>query len=61
MEKILFGIAKQWIAGDTIDDALKSSKLSYKNGRHAIVNKKKLYPHSENGKFEVPSRLNQHK
>ncbi len=39
MEKILFGIAKQWIAGDTIDDALKSSKLSYKNGRHAIVNK----------------------
>jgi proline dehydrogenase len=39
MEKILFGFAKQWIAGDTIDDALKSSKLSYKNGRHAIVNK----------------------
>lgn len=39
MEKILFVFAKQWIAGDTIDDALKSSKLSYKNGRHAIVNK----------------------
>lgn len=39
MEKILFGFAKQWIAGDSIDDALKSSKLSYKNGRHAIVNK----------------------
>lgn len=39
MEKILFGFAKQWIAGDSIDDALRSSKLSYKNGRHAIVNK----------------------
>ena len=39
MEKILFGFAKQWIAGDSIDDALKSAKLSYKNGRHAIVNK----------------------
>jgi len=39
MEKILFVFAKQWIAGDLIDDALKSSKLSYKNGRHAIVNK----------------------
>jgi len=39
MEKILFVFAKQWIAGDSIDDALKSSKLSYKNGRHAIVNK----------------------
>ena len=39
MEKILYGIAKQWIAGETIDDALKSVREAYKNGRHAIVNK----------------------
>jgi len=39
MEKILFKFAKQWIAGDTIDDALKSAKEAYKNGRHAIINK----------------------
>ncbi len=39
MEKALFGVAKKWIAGDTIDDALKSAHFSYKNKRHAIVNK----------------------
>ena len=39
MEKILFGIAKQWIAGETIDDALKSARESYNGGRHAIINK----------------------
>ena len=39
MEKILFRFAKQWIAGDTIEDALKSAKNAYKNGRHAIINK----------------------
>jgi len=39
MEKFLFKFAKQWIAGDDIDDALVSAKNSYKNGRHAIVNK----------------------
>jgi len=39
MEKILFGVAKQWIAGETIDDALISAKEAYKKGRHAIVNK----------------------
>ncbi|QUC64143.1 proline dehydrogenase family protein [Nitrosopumilus sp. K4] len=39
MEKFLFKFAKQWIAGDTIDDALKSAKEAYENGRHAIVNK----------------------
>lgn len=39
MEKILFGVAKQWIAGDSINDALESAKFAYKNGRHAIVNK----------------------
>lgn len=39
MEKVLFGIAKKWIAGDTIDDALKSAKTAYQNGRQAIINK----------------------
>jgi proline dehydrogenase len=39
MEKILLGVAKQWIAGETIDDALRSSKDAYTKGRHAIVNK----------------------
>jgi proline dehydrogenase len=39
MEKILYGIAKQWIAGETINDALKSVRSAYKKGRHAIVNK----------------------
>ncbi len=39
MEKVLFKVAKQWIAGDTIDDALKAAKDAYKNKRHAIVNK----------------------
>ncbi len=39
MEKILFRFANQWIAGDTIYDALDSAKLAYKNGRHAIVNR----------------------
>lgn len=39
MEKILFRFANQWIAGDTIEDALESAKAAYKNGRHAIINK----------------------
>ncbi|MGB0855662.1 MAG: proline dehydrogenase family protein [Nitrosopumilus sp.] len=39
MEKILFKIAKQWIAGDTIDDALLSAQNAYQQGRHAIINK----------------------
>jgi proline dehydrogenase len=39
MEKVLFKIAKQWIAGNTIDDALISAKNAYQSGRHAIVNK----------------------
>ncbi|MCV0366181.1 MAG: proline dehydrogenase family protein [Nitrosopumilus sp.] len=39
MEKVLFKIAKQWIAGDTIDDALVSAKNAYQLGRHAIINK----------------------
>ena len=39
MEKFLFKIAKQWIAGNTIDDALISAKNAYKAERHAIINK----------------------
>lgn len=39
MEKVLFRFAKQWIAGNTLEDALKSAKFAYDNGRHAIVNK----------------------
>lgn len=39
MEKVLFRFANQWIAGDTIHDALKSAKQAYGNGRHAIINK----------------------
>ena len=39
MEKFLFKIAKQWIAGNTIDDALTSAKNAYQSGRHSIINK----------------------
>lgn len=39
MEKVLFVIAKKWIAGDTIDDALKAARYAYQNGRQAIINK----------------------
>lgn len=39
MEKILFGFAKQWIAGNTIDDALAAAQLSYKNGMGVIINR----------------------
>jgi len=39
MEKVLFRFAKQWIAGNTIDDALHSARLSYKKGMNAIINK----------------------
>ncbi|KAG2477773.1 MAG: Proline dehydrogenase, partial [Nitrosopumilales archaeon] len=39
MEKILFRFAHQWIAGNTISDALDSAKIAYKNGRHPIINR----------------------
>ena len=39
MEKFLFKIAKKWIAGDTIDDALSSARIAYQMRRHAIINK----------------------
>jgi proline dehydrogenase len=39
MEKVLFKIAKHWIAGDTVDDALIAAKSAYSIRRHAIINK----------------------
>ncbi len=39
MEKVLFKIAKHWIAGNTVDDALISAKNAYRLRRHAIINK----------------------
>ena len=48
MEKILFGVAKQWIAGNTIDDALAAAQISYKNGMSVIINKLGEYHTSKN-------------
>lgn len=48
MEKILFRVAKQWIAGDTINDALAAAQNSYKNGMSAIINKLGEYHTSKN-------------
>ena len=48
MEKVLFKVAKQWIAGDTIDDALSAAKDAYRNKRHAIINKLGEYHKSKN-------------
>ncbi|MEO9308334.1 MAG: proline dehydrogenase family protein [Nitrososphaera sp.] len=39
VEKVLFKIARQWIAGDTMDDALQSARQANKNGMNAILNK----------------------
>jgi proline dehydrogenase len=39
MEKVLFKIAKQWIAGDTMEEAIKSARNANKNGMGAILNK----------------------
>ena len=39
IEKILFKVAQQWIAGDTMEDALKSARQANKNGMGAILNK----------------------
>jgi len=39
IEKVLFKIAKQWIAGDTMEDALKSARQANMNGMSAILNK----------------------
>jgi len=39
IEKFLFRIAKQWIAGDTMEQALKSAREANKNGMGAIINR----------------------
>jgi len=39
IEKVLFKIAKQWIAGDTMEEALKSARNANTNGMNAILNK----------------------
>lgn len=39
MEKVLFGIAKQWIAGDSMEQAIESARLANKKGMDAIINK----------------------
>jgi len=48
MEKILFGVAKQWIAGNTISEALTAAQNSYKNGMSVIINKLGEYHTSKN-------------
>lgn len=39
IEKFLFRIAKQWIAGDTMEEALRSARDANKRGMDAIINK----------------------
>jgi len=39
MEKFLFRIAKQWIAGDTMAQAIESARLANKKGMDAIINR----------------------
>src|SRR5438445_11080861 len=39
MERFLFRIAKQWIAGDTMEQALESARLANKHCMDAIINK----------------------
>jgi proline dehydrogenase len=39
IEKFLFKIAKQWIAGDTMDEAIRSAKEANRNGMDAIINR----------------------
>lgn len=39
MERFLFRIAKQWIAGDTMAQAIQSARLANKKGMGSIINK----------------------
>ena len=39
IEKFLFRIAKQWIAGGTMDEALRSASQANENGMAAIINR----------------------
>ena len=58
MEKVLFKVAKQWIAGNTVDDALESAKNAYQSGRHAIINKLGEYHTS---KKQITSTVDEYK
>lgn len=39
IEKVLFKVAKQWIAGNTMEDALQSARKANHNGMNAILNR----------------------
>ncbi|HKU32786.1 MAG TPA: proline dehydrogenase family protein [Candidatus Nitrosotalea sp.] len=39
IEKFLFRIAKQWIAGDTMEEAIRSARDANKKGMNAIINR----------------------
>jgi proline dehydrogenase len=39
IEKFLFRIARHWIAGDTMEQALRSGQEANKNGMYAIINR----------------------
>lgn len=57
MEKIVFRIAKQWIAGDTMNQAVKSAQNANKNGMDAIINK--LGEHM-NSKSQIDSTVSEY-
>jgi len=48
MEKVIFRVAKKWIAGETLHDALNSARVAYKGRRHAIINRVGEYHTSKN-------------
>lgn len=39
LEKALFRVARRWIAGKNIEEALIVAKQAYRSGRHVIINK----------------------
>jgi proline dehydrogenase len=45
-------VAKQWIAGDTIDDALITARKAYQSGRNVIINKLGEY-HTSKKQIEI--------
>ncbi|HEY4680631.1 MAG TPA: proline dehydrogenase family protein [Nitrosarchaeum sp.] len=45
-------MAKQWIAGDTIDDALITARKAYQSGRNVIINKLGEY-HTSKKQIEI--------
>ena len=48
----MFKVAKQWIAGDTIDDALITARKAYQSGRNVIINKLGEY-HTSRKQIEI--------